>query len=342
MNSAHMHMRSTGKDTALLLCRLIACLSLIPALAAGCAPQRPVQFWQGPDSPAPIAVQNWDSGRQIGQLLQTPHYRIFTTISDPEITRSLAQVMEGASTLYRRILPQIPPSDKPLDCYLFATREQWDSYTQRYAGSDARIYLQIRSGGYTLRDRYVAYYIGRSATFSVAAHEGFHQFVGRHFKGRMPPFLEEGLACCFENISWNGQLPQWDLSNNPPRLASLRNAIQDKRILSLDRLCAMHAGDIVGHDADKIDAFYAQAWAFARFLLEADSQRFLPALRVWLAETAAGTVRDPSFAHRNVELPWNRRAVVPMIEHYFQTDIGSLDQAYQAYLRAISRGKTQY
>jgi len=40
-----------------------------------------------------------------------------------------------------------------------------------------------------------SYYIGVRSTASGAAQEGedWHQFVARNLKGRLPPFLEEGM-----------------------------------------------------------------------------------------------------------------------------------------------------
>ena len=321
----------------MLSLRFVARIGLwMGLIAGGCSSAPPLGHWDGPTASAAAASNEWDFGQDKGSVLQSRHYRIFTTIKEPEVQKLLTDVMEGAFLMYCQVTPDVKISDRPLDCYMFRSRSEWDVYTQRYGGSDARVYLQIRSGGYTVRDRYVAYYIGREGTFSVAAHEGWHQFAGRHFKGRMPPFLEEGLACMFESISWKGELPRWNLSVNAPRAANLKKAIEGKFIVPLDELCAMHAGDIVGEKRDRIDAFYAQSWAFARFMWEGDDGRHRPALQKWLAETAAGTVYDPTSSHCKVGSPWNRRAVGPMIEHYLGADLKSIDQAYQAYVRKIA------
>lgn len=306
-------------------------------LLAGCAAQQsPVGQWEGPAAPAATQIKEWNFGEQKAKVLVSPHYQLYTTITDTEVLELLPQVMEGALGMYHQIAPDVPLSDRPLDCFIFHWRSEWDQYTQRYAGSDARIYLQIRSGGYTVRDRYVAYYIGRMGTFSVAAHEGWHQFAGRHFKGRMPPFLEEGLACMFETIIWKDNLPRWNLSVNVMRAQTLRKAWDKNILLPIDKLCSMHAGDIVGESNDKIDAFYAQCWAFARFLWEGENGKYRPALQKWLAETAAGTVYDPSLSHRRAIAPWNRRAVGPMLEHYLGMDLPAIDQAFQAYMKQIA------
>lgn len=321
-----------------LLVRLGLCVGL---LVAGCSSVPSLGHWEGPAAPVGATAQSWNFGDEKGTVLESQNYRVYTTIQDEEVRDLLPQVMEGAMAMYRRVAPETPTSQRPLECYMFRWRSEWDAYTQRYAGNDAKIYLQIRSGGYTVQDRYVAYYIGKQGTISVAAHEGWHQFAGRFFKGRLPPFLEEGLACMFETISWQDRLPRWNLSVNAPRAQTLRKAIEAKQLWPLEQICAMHAGDIVGDTGDRIDAFYAQAWAFARFLWEAEDGKYRPALQKWLAETAAGTVYDPTRSHTRASAPWNRQAVKPIIEHYLGMDLKEVDQAYQAFLKKIAYEELQ-
>lgn len=306
-------------------------------LAPGCAAQESLSSWRGPQAPAALRVDDWTFGEQKAQVLRTPNYSIYTTIQDDEVKELLPQVMEGALQMYRQIAPDVALTDRPMDCFIFRWRSEWDRYTQRYAGSDAQVYLQIRSGGYTIQDRSVAYYIGRLATFSVAAHEGWHQYASRHFIGRLPPFLEEGLACMFETISWRDRLPRWNLAVNPTRALMLRHAVEANNLWPLEQLCAMHAGDIVGESNDRIDAFYAESWAFARFLWEGEGGKYRPALAKWIAETAAGTVYDPTRSHSRAAAPWNRRAVRPMLEHYLGEDVQTVDAAFRAYMKKIAQ-----
>src|SRR6185437_3471659 len=167
--------------------------------------------------------------------------------------------------------PQIPVSPRPMECYFFETRAQWAAYTKAHTGDDAAIYLRVNRGGYTVGDKFVAYWIGDIGTSSVAAHEGWHQYVARHLKGRLPPFLEEGLACMFEQVQWvePGKnipaRPRFDLTRNYPRLAALKASVDGDEMYPLKTLVTMHAGQVVGKRSVKIEAFYAECWAFARF-----------------------------------------------------------------------------
>jgi len=324
------------KGIKLMLRRLFTRLGLCIGLTVmGCSAPS-LGKWEGPREAAPSKVQNWTFGEEKAKLLESKHYAIYTTIKEDEVLEFLPQVMEGALMMYQQIAPGIPLAERKLDCFIFRWRSEWDEYTQKYAGNDAKIYLQIRSGGYTIYDRYVAYYIGREGTFAVAAHEGWHQFAGRHFKGRMPPFLEEGLACMFETISWKNRLPQWNLSVNTQRAQTLRKAMDSKDLWPLEKLISMHAGDIVGESNDRIDAFYAQCWAFAKFLYEGENGKYRPAMQKWLAETAAGTVYDPTRSHARAIAPWNRKGVRPMLEHYLGKKLDQIEVEYTGFMRKIA------
>src|SRR5262245_24483764 len=178
---------------------------MLIVLAAGCA--QPSHR----STASPLSMSAWSFDGKPAKVVHTDHYLIHTTIEDQEFLDSLAQLMEGALDQYRRLTPGVPMSPDPMECYIFTRRPEWAQSTKEHTCADAAVYLQINLGGYTVRDWYVAYFIGDVGTYSVAAHEGWHQYVARHFKSRLPPFLEEGIATMFENIIWTGPQPRWDL-----------------------------------------------------------------------------------------------------------------------------------
>lgn len=291
-------------------------------LLAGCAAREPA-------SP-PAQVQAWTFGGRVARQVVTPHYRIHTTIEDEELNQGLALLMEGALAEYRKLAPDLEMTTLPMHCYVFATRGDWEAYTRKTAGPDAAVYLQIAKGGYALRDTFAVFYLGDNGTYSVASHEGFHQFAARHFKGRLPPFLEEGLACLFENVSWDDGRPSWDLSINASRAAALRHAIDDGRLWPLEELISTHAGRVVGRPGEDVEAFYAQSWAFARFLLEAEEGRYRPAMQRLLADTASGSgglPGDPA--------GWTPGSARKVLEAYLGTDLQEIEARYRTFLSEI-------
>jgi hypothetical protein len=310
-------------------CQAAALLLVLASLAGGCARS-------ATSSPSGAHLEGWSFAGQPAQAVSTPHYRIHSTLESDDFLIGLARVMEGALVRYHQLAPEIALSQHPMDCYVFARRSEWARFTARHTGDDAAIYLQISRGGYTIGDWYVAYYIGDGGTWSVAAHEGWHQFVARHFKGRLPPFIEEGAACTFENIRWVRGEPVFDTAVHAGRQQALRQAIERKDLWPLEELIQMHAGDVVQQPAERIEAFYSQSWAFVRFLWEAEQGRFRPALQRLMNETAAGTVFDPTGSHRSSQRPWNPAAVRAILEHYLEMNLPQIDRHYQRYIRRLA------
>jgi hypothetical protein len=275
-----------GGDPVSAFPPLVIALVGLLAFLAGCAA---TNRGAGPPS-AIIRVDPWIFEGDSGAAIVTRHYVIYTTISDEPFREAFARLMEGALRQYSQLSPGIPLTQRPMECYVFNSRREWATFTSEKTGADAAIYLHISRGGYTVRDWYVAFNIGENGTLSVAAHEGFHQFAARHFKTRIPPFLEEGIACMFENVQWDQGVPVWDLESNPNRLASLRTAATAGQLIPLSELITLHAGQIVNGPKARISAFYGESWAFAEFLWMADDEKFRPRLQHLLDDASAGKI----------------------------------------------------
>lgn len=316
---------------------LILAAVLCCGVLTGCAGSRGTLGQRiGPITPAAVEAQPWTYEGTPALRLATAHYTIYTTITDPSFSGEIAQVMEAGFSQYQLLVPDLTPSAERMDCYVFATRAQWTDFTRRNTGAIARVYLQINRGGYTLRDWYVAYDIGMLRTYSVAAHEGWHQFAFRNFVGRLPPFLEEGIACLFEDVQIKNDLPRFNLSVNKIRAHALRRAIEAHNLIPLEQLIKLHAGEIVGRSGETIETFYAQNWAFAKFLWEADHAKYRPALQRLIGDTASGNVIDPSGSLRRSINPWDSAAVRPMLEHYLGMPMSEISDRYNAYLHEVA------
>lgn len=293
-----------------------------------------------------IAREPWSytlaTGQTLpGSVLTSSNYRLHTTLTNLAAAEKLVRTLEAAHLAYREVAPTAPPTTRPMDAWIFAERRHWMDFTRRTTGADARLYLQITRGGYAIGDRFVSYFTAERDTMSVTAHEGFHQFVARHFVGRLPPFLEEGLACTFERVvvqsSRSGEtVLRVDRSINPQRAYSLRTVIDRRATWPLVQLIQLHAGRIVGQPGARIEAFYSQSWAFARFLQEYDNARYLPAFRRLMADTVAGELVDPTGTHRQAQPLWDPAAVQPLLEHYLDIDLATLQRQFDAWCRFIA------
>jgi hypothetical protein len=340
MTSMRTEAISEGYDRAVKTQRVQILSGALAALlfVAGCSSSGSSSKrgeWTGPTAASPVKKMSWSYNQEPGTLLETAHYEIYTTIDDEDVLKSLPQVLEGAYAQYASFA-NAPPSNRPMKCYVFGRRGEWADFTRANTGADSAIYLQITRGGYCIGDWFVSYYVGDHGTYSVAAHEGWHQYVARHFKGRLPPFLEEGTACMFESVRFPNHLPRWDLSLNGNRALGLRNAIEGHVLWPLDKLVRMHAGDVVQLPGDRIEAFYAQNWAFARFLWEFDDGRYRSAFKKLLSDTAAGTVYDPTGTLHRAQGTWAPNSVKPMLEHYLGKPLSEVEAEYQGFIRKIA------
>jgi hypothetical protein len=306
------------------------------ALAAGCADAPQVGVWEGPSVPAVVTVVPWDNGPSGARSFRTQHYQINTTMTDDNFLNQTAQVMEGALSEYRELDPAAKDSDVRMQCYLFSNRALWNAFTTQLTGPQSNIYLQINRGGYCYAGQYVAYDIGQSYTLSVAAHEGWHQFVFRNFVGRLPPFLEEGLATTFETIRWDHDLPQWNLSINGPRVLALRTAIERHSLWPLETLVTLDAGRVVAGSNEKIDAFYAQDWAFADFLYNGNNGARRTRLLQLISDAADGTIRDPNGNLRHSFTGYNITSGKPLLEDYLGENFTSIDNEFQDYMHQLA------
>jgi hypothetical protein len=306
--------------------------------ASGCG--QSLRDARGPSTPALVSLQKLSIEGAAGTRIESSHYRIYSTIEDDQVLHRVAQVMEGALAQYHGLAPDVPLNDRPMDCYLFESRDQWTAFTKAHTGEDAAIYLRVNRGGYTVGDWYVAYWIGDIATYSVAAHEGWHQYVARYLKGRLPPFLEEGMACLFEQVEWDDNLPRWNLSQNRSRLNALRAAVAGNQLYPLSQLVRMHAGQVVGKPNARIEAFYAQSWAFARYLYDGNGGLNRSAMRQMLADAACGVLFDDSSRELNGGPLWDSTTAKPMLEHYLGKPLADIEQSFKAYVDELVASST--
>jgi hypothetical protein len=279
------------------------------------------------------SVKPWRSAAGPGRTIRTAHYAIHTTVDDPHFSNRMAQLMEGSLAQYQKLVPSVEASARAMDCYVFAQRGQWEAFTRQATGAESAIYLRVNRGGYTIDDWFACYFIGDGGTYAVAAHEGWHQFVGRHFREPIPPFLEEGIGTMFQNIHWDNDRPRWNLSIHPARVQRLRNVLERKMVIPLDQLAKMHAGEVVRLSADQIEAFYTETWAFARFCCEGENGKYLPALQQLLGDAAAGKLHGIPESRAG---EWDPVMVKPLLEHYLGAEISTLDAQFRAYMNSLA------
>jgi hypothetical protein len=313
---------------------LAACSALRPELAQ--LADQPLAA-----EPRTKAVGPWSFADHSGQFIQTAHFHIYTTVRDPVFQHLLIRVLEAT---HDRIAPNNPDfrSTKAFDCYVFASRRQWETYTRAQAGSNAPIYLQISAGGYCQDGIFAGYDIGREQTLAVVAHEAFHQYSWFAFKDRLPSWLEEGLATQNEAIQWVDAQPIFRPELNFSRFDALRQALRNNNLFRLSDLLSTHAGRVIRMPQASIDAYYAQLWSLVLFLQH--SPVYAPRLKTLLRDAGDGRL-TPALAGTSVTQAeidnftehWNSVAGPAYTQKYLNNDLPALERDYRDWLRQFSR-----
>ena len=294
--------------------------------------------------PAVKNIERWNNPYSDGLIIETQHYRVHTTLLEPLMLKQVPAFVEAAWKQYQSQLPVPVQSEDKFILYIFKDRSQWEDFTKQFTGDQWPLYLKIKKGAYFLNGSCVAYNIGRTRTFSVIGHEGWHQFCNKHFKYRLPSWLDEGIAQLFEQSEFDKGQFIFSSAKNYQRLGALKLTFQNNQIIPLRELISLNPGEVVmQEEPDKaVMAFYAQAYALVRFLREEGygkrlsnyHQMLVGALNgKWpLDENEAKIASD-----RNIQLTvtWNRYIAQKLFDIYIGENIEQLEPEYQAFCRKI-------
>jgi len=291
-----------------------------------------------------IAVEHWPNDYGEGLKLITAHYEICTTFLEPLVLRQLPRFMELAYRGYNAQLPEPIESGSRSTVYLFADREQWESFTRSFAGEQAKLYCAIKEGAYCHNGACVAYNIGRTRTFSALAHEGWHQFSGRHFKYRLPSWLDEGVAMLFEQFRSENGTFRFVPDDNGYRIGDLRQTSSHKQRLPRQELLATNPGEALAVDqSSAVRSLYSQWYALVRFLREGSDGVRLAGYREMLSDGADGGWPIDSVSReiaRDRNKPrtvlWNEIVGVSLFKAYIEADLEKIQREYLAFCQQIT------
>lgn len=288
------------------------------------------------------SIEPWENKYGPGLKITTDHYEVYTTLLDPLILSRVPGFVESAYKAYQKQLPELIETQFKLPVYLFAKRKQWEDFTKSFAGENYPAYLKIKSGAYCLNDACVAYNIGSDATFSALGHEGWHQFNQRHFKYRLPSWLDEGIAMTFEYSRYEDGLFTFDPSRNFNRLAGLKVTLAKNKMIPLKVLIGLNPGEVVYVGQDAVHAFYSQSYALARFLKEDNYGQRLAQYHQMLMGAVNGTwplseETKKIAIDRNIPLTINYNRVVgtKLFEYYIGTDFAELERKYVLFCKKL-------
>ncbi len=326
--------RAAGPAALMLAAALAGCARAPerPSLAAASpAPVAPVPAAAsaGPPGALPVAERSWSFGGYEGLILETPHYRLHTTLERPAFRERLPVFMEVALSHYASAIVTLPPPPEALETYLFESRHQWEAKTRQMLAEQASQYLRLGRGGFTTRGVSVLYYIGRRDTLAIAAHEGWHQFSQKTFRNPLPIWLEEGIAAYMEGyLSRPDGTPRFRPWANLERYEALRQAQRQGRLVPLRELAARRPESLLQGGGEALLAYYAQVWALVHFLVEGEEGRYRPALERLLRESAAPRAGRGGNG--------STRLGTDVLQSRFNRDLAALEQEYHRFVQAVT------
>jgi hypothetical protein len=294
--------------------------------------------------PAVRDVSLWQSKYGDGLIIITDHYKIYTTLLEPLMLKQVPAFVEAAYRGYQSQLPYPIETQIKFDVYLFADRGQWENFTKTFTGRHWPMYMKIKKGAYYLNGSCVAYNIGRSKTFSVLGHEGWHQFCGRHFKYRLPSWLDEGIAQLFETSKYDRSNFIFTPGKNYGRLGALKIILRGNQMIPLKELIMLNPGQVVLDDPKNksVMAFYAQSYALVRFLREDNYGIRLSQYHQMLLGALNGTWpldKDEAriAADRNIPLTirWNSYIGSKLFDIYIKDDFEQVEQQYYQFCNKL-------
>jgi hypothetical protein len=289
--------------------------------------------------PARAHIEPWTYDGVEGRLISTDSYRIFTTTGNESFVERFPLFMESARAHYASAVTPLPMPKGAGEVYLMGSRMHWESLTQRLMGSDAGQYLQIQRGGFAANGRAILYDIGRRDTYTIAAHEGWHQFTQRTFRDQLPVSIEEGLATYMEGFRWEGEsrsVPRFMPWRNFERFSRLRECVQDNETMSLSAVLASAPQDVMSGGQRRVLDYYAHVWAMTQFFMEGQEGTLREGFQRMVRDAAEGTLGQGASVGGRIG-GWRRRGGAgALVEAYLGKTPQALDPAFQRFIRDIA------
>lgn len=308
-------------------------------LLAGCpGPSRPA----GREMTIHVSVADWPGPHTNGRQLTSENYRIFTTIPDRTLGRSLNGFMEASHANYLALTGLEPlAKPTPMPMYVMASKNEWSALTQTVISQPGQQHLTLQAGGYCYQGVCVLYNMGGLGTLLVAAHEGCHQFLYHRLKDRLPMWLEEGLCSVSEGYQVTSTRVRFTPDQNPVRLTDLRRALVSQRWTPLSQLLPMDSHDALARRPEQAVDYYGQVWALVRFIRSRDEYR--KGMERLLADAATGELYKaldlPSrtdLLHLRINAKaYNQTISQPLFKHYICDDLDRFEVEFKRYAREI-------
>lgn len=309
------------------------CTVLLLVAMGGCEERKPAQV-EYPKASLTTPIHEGEWGKD-GLSLQTPHYTIYTTIQSQRMNMALPGFMEAAYALYENLTNSTNSPEYTLPMYMLASRQEWAIMTQKLFGHVGPDNF-IENGGYTFRGVTVCWNIGGMNTFSVASHEGMHQYLWYFFKSRLPLWAEEGLATQCEGFIMNNNSIRFTPQINIMRIDAMHEAIKAGDWLPIEQLLVTTSRKQLGQGELYGLGYYGQLYALVKFLR--NHEVYGPRWAAMLSDAKTGKFAA-IFGEDVMTLSpvqYYNAIAVKAFKHYINSDLHAFEQEFKAYAQNMT------
>ncbi len=326
------------RTSALVMLAVVALLPL--GCSSGSSPEPIVRA-----SPVQRFVaerQRWSYHGNDGWVYYTPGATIRTTITDRQMLIRIPAFVELAQLHARTALTTLPAPSEPVNTFFLGSRSQWETMTRALLKDQAPVYLAIERGGYSKGTTGVYYDLGPRDSFTIAAHEGWHQYAHSVMIDRLPVWLDEGIACYLEGFRWDEvepDTPKFLPWANLERYDQLRKAHANGSLMSLHTLVSNRPQDLMSTDqgGGRVLTYYAQHWALIHFFREFEGGRYSSGLARTLQLAVRGELLN-NLSETDARTLRSRRSGPGVLSIIAPgVPLRELDAQYQSFINRIVR-----
>jgi tetratricopeptide (TPR) repeat protein len=267
---------------------------------------------------------------------QSTDYLVYTD-AGTDVATAVAQGMESALKLYNGLL-HFDTSvlvEKKLRIRLFSQKADFDAYLTSVISGTRKNYVYIHYSS-PEKSELVAYQKAdiRDMVYSLVS-QGFIQYL-KAFVPDAPLWLQEGTAIYLANCSYRQEDGTLSWKPNFSWLETLRRLDQSGKLIPLQDLLVMTREGA----AQRVDAFYPEAWALVHFLLESESRSYNRIF--WDAVSAmdpAATLEQNSAAVASRAFRWENPQTLSGDFRLFVAGLKSFNDLVQVGVESYKAGK---
>ncbi len=275
-----------------------------------------------------------------GEVIYTEHYRIYSTIQEENLDQDLPGFMEAALEQCQLLTGlDAPETDERLPMYVLGARSEWASLTEHRFGGNTQITSQLRRGGYTVGGVCALWDIGYTATLSVAAHEGMHQFLYYRTETRLPMWAEEGLCSVMEGHDVYNRTVRFTPEENIHRYTDLRELILGSDWIPIEDLLPMTSRDAVELIEGAV-GYYGQLWSLVLYIrseptYQAGFERMLAAAAEGTLHEAVGLSAVDMRRLERLSSEYNQYIAEKVFRYYIAEDLDAFERGWKTYARQL-------